>query len=62
MYAAQTVQSSQKTKKNKTIYYCQFYDVCGRRMTAVSTGQNSKSTAEAWAYEQLKAGHLPLQR
>jgi len=62
MYAAQTVQSSQKTKKNKTIYYWQFYDVCGRRMTAVSTGQNSKSAAEAWAYEQLKAGHLSLRR
>lgn len=37
------------TKKNKQIYYCQFYDESGNRLTARSTGQTSKAAAENWA-------------
>ncbi len=44
------------TRNNKYIYYCQFYDESGNRMTAMSTGQTSKTAAEIWAIEQLKKG------
>ena len=44
------------TKTKKSIFYCQFYDEYGNRMTAVSTGQTSRAAAETWAYEQLKKG------
>ena len=43
-------------KPGKFIYYCQFYDESGNRMTAVSTGQTSKAAAETWAIEQIKRG------
>jgi len=44
------------TKNNKFIYYVQFYDDYGNRLTARTTGQTSKSAAETWAIEQLKKG------
>ena len=44
------------TKKNKQVYYCQFYDESGNRLTARSTGQTSKAAAETWAYGQLQRG------
>ena len=50
------------TKPGKSIYYVQFYDDAGHRMTARSTGQTTKSAAEQWAYTQLKAGVIPTDR
>lgn len=44
------------TKKNHYLYYCRFYDEDGNRLPGRSTGQTSKSAAEAWAIEQLKKG------
>jgi len=44
------------TRPGKYIYYVQFYDDVGNRMTARSTGQTSKGAAEAWAIEQLRKG------
>jgi hypothetical protein len=46
------------TRNGKFIYYVQFYDDAGKRLTAKSTGQTSKAAAEAWAYEQLKNGRI----
>ena len=43
-------------KKNKYIYYVQFRDSNGNRMTAVSSGATSKSKAETWAINQLVNG------
>jgi integrase len=43
-------------RPGKNIYYVQFYDESGKRMTAVSSGQTSKAAAETWAIEQLKRG------
>jgi integrase len=45
-------------KKNRYIYYVQFRDYEGNRLTAVSSGQTSKSAAEVWAYEKLKEGSI----
>jgi len=50
------------SKPGKYIYYVQFYDDTGHRMTARSTGQTSKSAAEAWAIEQLKKGIIPTEK
>ena len=44
------------TKNGKYIYYVQFYDEYGNRLTARSTGQTSKAAAENWSYEQLRKG------
>ncbi len=44
------------SKKRKYIYYVQFYDEAGNRMIARSTGQTSKSAAEAWAIEKIRRG------
>jgi len=45
-------------KKNKFIYYVQFYDEYGNRLTARSSGQTSKAAAEVWAVEQIKKGTI----
>jgi integrase len=50
------------TKKNQYVYYCQFYDDEGNRLTAKSTGQTSKAAAEVWAQEQLKRGLIKPQK
>ena len=34
------------TKNGKYIYYVQFYDEYGNRLTALSTGQTSKAAAD----------------
>ena len=44
------------TKKNKYIYYVQFIDEAGRRLTARSSGQTSRAAAERWAVKHLKNG------
>jgi len=36
------------TKKNKHIFYVQFYDETGERLSAISTGQTTKSAVETW--------------
>jgi len=43
-------------KPGKYIYYVQFYDETGNRLSAKSTNQVSKSAAETWAIEQIKRG------
>lgn len=45
-------------KKNKYIYYVQFYDEDGNRLSGRSTGQTTKAAAETWTYEQLKRGYI----
>ena len=50
-----------KTKKGH-IFYCQFYDDTGKRLTAKSTGQTSKAAAENWSIEQLKSGKVITQK
>ena len=50
------------TRNNKHIYYVQFYDEDGNRLTARSTGQKSKAAAETWAYEQLKKGIIATEK
>jgi integrase len=50
------------TKKNKYIYYVQFYDTSNKRLTAITTGQTTKSAAENWAYEQLKKDLIVIKR
>jgi len=44
------------TNKGKFIYYVQFYDEAGNRMTARSSGQTNKGAAENWAIELLRKG------
>jgi hypothetical protein len=51
-----TLYKRNTTKKGRYVYYCQFRDENGNRMTARSTGQSSKTAAEAWAIDQLKRG------
>jgi len=46
------------TRNGKSIYYVQFYTEGGNRLSAKSTGQTSKTAAEAWSYEQLKNGRV----
>lgn len=50
------------TKKNKHIYYVQFYDEEGNRLPGRSSGQTSKAAAETWAHEQLKRGIITPQK
>lgn len=46
-----------KSKRHKQIYYVRFRDPeTGERMTAVSSGQNTKIGAKKWAIEQLQKG------
>jgi integrase len=44
------------TKKNKNIFYVQFYDDDGNRLPGRSSGQTSRAAAETWVHEQLKKG------
>jgi integrase len=46
------------TKGGKLIYYVQFYDEEGNRLTARSSGQSSKAAAKNWAEEQWKQGNI----
>lgn len=50
------------TKNGRFIYYVQFYDESGNRLTARSTGQTTKSAAETWAFEQLKKGYIVTEK
>jgi len=50
------------TKKNKYIFYVQFYDEEGNRLTAISSGQTSRAAAEVWAHEQLKKGIITTEK
>ncbi len=59
MYKPYTIYKRQTKKKNHYIYYSQFRDESGRRLTAVSTGQTSKGAAEVWSIEKLKRGIIP---
>jgi len=47
-----------RTKKNKSIYYCQFKLPDGSWCTAKSTGETSKVKAENWALDYLRAGKI----
>jgi len=49
-------------KNGKFIYYVQFYDEYGNRLTARSTGKTSKAAAENWAYEQLNRGIITTEK
>jgi len=50
------------TKTGKAVYYVQFYDEDGNRLTAKSSGKSSKAAAQNWAYEQLKNGTISLEK
>ncbi len=43
-----------KNAKGKKIYYVKFRDQYGRILTGISSGQTSKTKAEAWAIERIK--------
>lgn len=58
MYKPFTLFKRPTTKKRKYIYYCQFRDENGKRMTAVSTGKSTKAEAEAWAYNKISKGKV----
>ncbi len=45
--------------KNKHVYYVQFRDEEGNRLTGQSTSQTSKGAAVSWAIEQLNKGVVP---
>ncbi len=51
-----TVFRRKTRRKKRFIYYAQFRDADGRRMTAVSTGKTTKAEALAWAQAQHAAG------
>lgn len=46
--------------KSGRIFYAQFRDIHGKRMTAVSSGQRSKAAAETWALSQITRGKVPF--
>jgi len=48
-----TVYRRPTRKKKRHIYYIQFRDGHGVRLTAVSSGQNTRADAERWAYERI---------
>ena len=56
MYQPYTLQKRPTTKPKKFIYYCQFRDTHGKRMTAISTGKTNKAEAREWAQERLERG------
>ena len=47
-----------KKKTGKSVFYYQTYDESGKRTTARSTGQTSKTAARTYVSELLKAGNL----
>lgn len=53
-----TLYKRNTTKKNKYVYYIQFYDEEGNRLTGRSSGQTSKAAAEAWAYNEITCGRI----
>jgi hypothetical protein len=46
--------------KNHPVFYVQFRDGDGERMTARSSGCNTRGAAEAWALGELKKGTVPF--
>ena len=55
MHMPFTLQKRPTTKTNRYIYYCQFRDSHGKRMTAVSTGKTTKAEAYKWAQERYES-------
>lgn len=55
-----TLHKRPTVSSNRYVYYAQFRDDCGRRLTAVSTGQTSKAAAERWAIQRLRSGTIPI--
>ncbi|MEE9307239.1 MAG: hypothetical protein V3V57_06935, partial [Spirochaetia bacterium] len=53
MHRPFTVYRRPTRKKKRFIYYIQFRDEYGQRMTAVSSGKTTRVEAERWAYEQI---------
>jgi integrase len=49
-------------KTGKSIYYVQFFDQDGYRLSAKSTGQSSKAATENWAYEQIRKGKVNIKK
>jgi integrase len=54
-----SIQKRSTSKKNRSLYYVQFRNPeTTKYMTAVSSGQTSKSNAQNWADEQIKSGKV----
>jgi integrase len=54
-----SIQKRPSSKKNRSVYYVQFRNPeTTKYMTAVSSGQSSKSNAQNWADEQIKSGKV----
>ncbi len=51
-----------RSLKKGIVYYAQFYDEYGDILPGRSTGQTTKSAAEAWCYEQFKKNQIQPQR
>ena len=49
-------------KKNKHIFYIQFYDGAGNPLPGRSSRQTSRVAAKTWAHEQLREGLITLQK
>ncbi len=59
MYKPYTLFKRKTKKKNHYVYYAQFRDEHGRRLTAISTGQSSRGAAENWCISRLRKGIVP---
>lgn len=59
MHRPFTVYRRSTTRKKRYVYYIQFRDEDGNRMTAVSSGKTTRAEAERWAYNKLKDGYVP---
>ena len=56
MYKPFTVYKRPTTRKKRYIYYIQFRDQNGNRMSAISSGKTTRAEAERWAYERIQEG------
>ena len=53
MHKPFTIYRRPTRKKKRFIYYIQFRDEHGRRLTAISSGKTTRAEAEKWAHEQI---------
>ena len=58
MYLPFTLYRRPTKKKRRFIYYVQFRNLHGHRMTAVSSGKTTRAEAEQWAYQRLQESGL----
>jgi integrase len=62
MYQPFTLFRRKSKNKNRPIYYAQFRDKNGKRLTARSTGKTNKAEAFEWALEEMAKGDIDQRR